>query len=285
MEALSSLDEYKSILREGRTCSRGGYNNMYLDITSIKRYLSLGRIYYELNDAGLMLFTDEEQYYRMYLQCNPQGAGSINAQDKPILIRNIYKVSGKPDILGQMEDALEKQGFTLYDQSVQILAQPLMMEDTVHKKYDMAMSFLKRAKIDIIYANETHLDEITSLRNAEPELKPYHFFYQTREEMLQDIEKGYYRCAVNENGEICAAQHFTVENGTLQGDWLAVKEEYKVKYGIGTAMAYHSFLYAIEKEIPNYYGWIVRDNVKSLKYHSAIGYTISEKLADEWLLI
>lgn len=285
METLSSLEEYKSILREGRTRSRGGYNNMYLDIASIKRYLSLGRLYYELNDAGLILFTDEEQYYRMYLQCNPQGVVSISAQDKPILIRNIYKESGKPDILGQMEDALERQGFTLYDQSVQILAQPLTMEDTVRKKCDMAMSFLKRANIEIIYANSTHLDEIISLRNVEPELKPYHFFYQTREEMLQDIEKGYYRCAVNGQGEICAAQHFTVENGTLQGDWLAVKEEYKVKYGIGTAMAYHSFLYAIKKEIPNYYGWVVRDNVKSLKYHRTIGYTISEKLADEWLLV
>ena len=190
MERLTSLEEYKSILREGRIRSRGGYNNMYLDITSIKRYLSLGRIYYELNDVGVMLFTDEEQYYRMYLQCSPHSVNCISAQDKPILIRNIYKAAGKSDILDQMENVLKKQGFTLYDQSVQILAQPLAMEDIIHKKYDMAMSFLKRAQINIIYANAAHLDEIISLRNAEPELKPYHFFYLTREEMLEDLENG-----------------------------------------------------------------------------------------------
>lgn len=286
MEKLLSLEEYKSILREGRTRCKGGFSNIYLDIESVKRYLSLGRICYELNDDSLILYTDEEEYYRMYIQCSSNGMPRINGKDRPVLIRNIYKDSGKPDLLVQIEDVLKQQGFVLYDQSVQILANPLEMGgDSIRKKYDAAMAFLKRARMDITYANEEQLDEIINLRNAEPELKAYHFLYQTREEMMEEIAKGYYRCALNADGEVCAAQHFTVENGTLQGDWLAVKEEYKVKYGIGTAMAYHSFLYAIDRNIPNYYGWVVRDNVKSLKYHKAIGYTIGNKFADEWLLI
>lgn len=285
MEKLSNLEEYKSVLREGRIRCKGGFNNMYLTIESVKRYLSLGRLYYELSDDSLCLYTDEEEYYRMYIQCSLNGVSQIYAKGKPILIRNIYRESCKPDNMVQIENTLKQQGFELYDQCVQILAKPLEMEETVRKKYDASMGFLKRAQIDIVYADEAQLEEIIILRNKEPELKPYHFFYQTKEEMLQDIKDGYYRCAVNAEGEVCAAQHFTVANGTIQGDWLAVKEEYKAKYGIGAAMAYHSFTYAIEHNIRNYFGWVAHNNVKSLKYHSAIGYTIGDELADEWLLI
>ncbi|MCH5275689.1 MAG: hypothetical protein J1E65_07600 [Lachnospiraceae bacterium] len=284
MKKISSLEEYKTILKEGRLRCKGGFNNIYLGMEAVSRYLSLGRIYYELNDNSLILYTDEEVYYRIYLLCSLHGSLRISAQDKPILNRNIYIDSDKSDSLIQIEDMLRQQGFELYDQSVQALAKPLEMEETVRTKYDASMAFLKRIPIDIVYANEKQLDEIISLRNAEPLLKPYHFSYQTREEMLRDIEKGFYKCAINAKGEICAAQHYTVENGTIQGDWRAVKEEYKVKYGIGTAMAYHSFLYAIDRKISNFYGWIVRDNVQSLKYHEAIGYTIGNKFADEWLL-
>lgn len=284
MKKISSLEEYKTILREGHIRCKGGFHNIYLGMEAVNRYLTLGRIYYELNDNSLILYTDEEAYYRVYIQCSLNGILPISAQDKPILNRNIYDNSGKSDRLIQIENMLRQQGFELYDQSVQVLAKPLEMEETVRAKYDASMAFLKRIPIDIVYAKEEQLDEIISLRNAEPLLKPYHFSYQTREEMLGDIKKGYYRCAINAKGEICAAQHYTVENGILQGDWRAVKEEYKVKYGIGTAMAYQSFLYAIERGIQNNYGWVVRDNVQSLKYHEAIGYTMGNKFADEWLL-
>lgn len=79
-------------------------------------------------------------------------------------------------------------------------------------------------------------------------------------------------------------QQFSIENGTIQGNWLAVKDEYKVRYGIGTAMAYHSFVYAIEHDIHSYFGWVVKDNDKSIKYHESIGYELTDKVSEEWIL-
>lgn len=284
MEKLTNLEEYKAILKDCKKVCRGGYNNFYLDIQAIKRYLSLGRIYYEVNESGVFFFTDEEQYYRLYAYISPERETEVKKQDKPVLIRNIYREQGKPEALVRFEEGLKKQGFTLYDQSVQIISNPLEQEEDIRRKCEKALSFLKRAGLTVCYAKEEHLGEMIKLRQNEPLLKPYHFMYQTEEEMKEDIQKGYYRCVINQEGRICAAQQFSVQNGTLQGNWLAVKEEYKVRYGIGTAMAYHSFLYAIEHQIPCYFGWVVRDNVKSLKYHQAIGYKISDKLADEWFM-
>ena len=280
MEQLVSFDKYKELLNSVKTTT----TNMYLGVDDIKRYLSLERLYYEMNSTGLFVFTDEENYYRMYVYLNSNDKFDIHPYDKPIMTRNIYKENNKPKRLQMIEQGLKQNGFQLYDESVQIYINPMENENRIRDCYEKSISFLGRTGIKIIYAKEQHLNEIIALRNDTTELKPYHFFYETREEMLQNIQKGYYRCAITQDGIVCGVQQFSVEGKAVQGNWLAVKEKYKVKYGIGMAMAYSSFVYAIDHNIPNYYGWVVRDNIKSMKYHQAIGYKITQNVSDEWLL-
>lgn len=284
MEKVVSIENYKCLWKEGRLRSKDGYNNFYLNFDEAQRYCALGRLYYEMQDSGLIIFTDEESCYRMHVLLRPDAPIVFYRQDKPLLFRNIYKENMKTDAQTALERILEKQGFALEDSSVQILARPLENQKEIREKYEKAAAFLNRMKIQITYAKEENLEEIEKIRDDEPALKPYHFLYRTKEETLQDIRNGYFRCAVDDKGRLCAVQQFSVVNRTVQGNWLAVKEAYKVKYGIGTAMAYHSFLYAIERGIANYYGWVVRANKKSLAYHQAIGYTLTDKIADEWIL-
>ncbi|MCH5270294.1 MAG: hypothetical protein J1E83_06040 [Lachnospiraceae bacterium] len=271
------MSSYKQIYRKG-------YSNNYLSTDKIERYISLQRIYFEKNETSLLFFTDEEKYYRLHAMLGPD-MDMICKQDKPLMLRNVYREGMKTDALLKVEGALKQQGFLLYDETVQILAQPLEKREEIQRKYNKASSFLNRFGIKIGYARKKDMEQIINLRNNEPLLKDYHFLYETEEEILNDIEKGYYRCAFNQLEEVCAAQHYSISNNTLQGDWLAVKDEYKVRYGLGIAMAYHSFLYTIEQGISNYYGWVARDNIKSIKYHQAIGYELTDKWADEWLLV
>lgn len=284
MELLKNLGEYKELLLCYKKKCRGGYSNNYFTMDRVIRYIDLQRLFYETGDDYLLFFVDEGNYYRVHVHVSSETHLKIEKKDKPVMLRTVYKEGIKSDALVCLEKDLLDIGFILYDESLQIVAQPLEMVEPVRKKSEKTLSFLQRYGIRLGYAGKEHLPEILKLRDAEPALKEYHFDFETREELLENVAKGYYRCAFNEQGEVVAAQQFSVENGTLQGNWLAVKEEYKVKYGIGTAMAYHSFMYAIEHEIPNYYGWVVRDNDKSLKYHESIGYTLTEKFADEWLL-
>lgn len=285
MERLRSIEEYKSLLSSYKKIYRSGYSNNYLSIDKIERYINLQRIYFDTNETALLFFSDEEKYYRLYAMLGIDMNLNIHKPDKPLMLRNIYKKGVKTEALLKFEEVLKRQGFILYDETVQILAQPLGKKEEIQSKYNKASSLLDRFGIKIGYAQKKDMAQIVDLRNEEPLLKDYHFLYETEEEILADIEKGYYRCAFNHLGEVCAAQHYSVINDTLQGDWLAVKDEYKIRYGIGSAMAYHSFLYTIEQGILNYYGWVARDNVKSIKYHQAIGYELTDKWADEWLLV
>lgn len=286
MERLKNIEDYKALLREYKTVCRRGYTNNFLNTELIKRYLDLQRIYYIAIQDALIFITDEEKYYRLHVSVSPQvNILDVKNMDKPLLVRNIFKEGKKTKELLSFEKVLKETGFHIYDESVQIVAYPLNLKEDIRKKYEKAAAFLARTGIHIGYAeNEYNLKEIQLLRQEESVLKDYHFTYENEDEILDNMKKGYYRCAFDSSGTVCAAQQFSVENGTVQGNWLAVKEEYKVRYGIGTAMAYHSFLYACERELPTYFGWVVRDNEKSIKYHQSIGYEVTDKYADEWLL-
>lgn len=283
MEKLENWEKYKELLRETRQCGFIRFSNNYLDMDAVKRYIELDRIEYRLDGSGFYLYTDEGSFYRLYMQCG-ENSINISGRDKPILVRNVYRESNVSAAQQEVENQLRSAGFSLYDESVQILARPLAAKEDILAKLERSERFLARFGLKIVYANSSQLEDIIRLRDNTPELKPYHFLYETMEERQQAAEKGYFRCVVNAQGEICAAQQFHVEGSAIQGDWLAVQPEYKEKYGIGAAMAYHSFAYAIKSNIKNYFGWVVRNNTKSIRYHQSIGYEVMDKVADEWVL-
>ena len=282
MEKLESWEKYKELLMEVKLRGVTQFTNNYLDMDAVKRYIGLGRIEYEL-DSGLYIYTDEGSFYRLYIQC---GEGSIKPQrrDKPVLMRNVYREGNKNAAQQEVEEQLRRQGFSTYSRSVQILAIPLENRENVLEKLGKADRFLGRFGLRIIYADGSQLEGIFRLRDSTAELKPYHFPYETMEEKQRTIEKGFFRCVVNAQNELCAAQQFRVERNGVQGNWIAVKADYKEKYGIGAAMVYHAFAYAIEHNIRNYYGWVEKNNEKSLRFHQSAGYRLTGKVSEDWIL-
>lgn len=283
MESFGNWEKYKELLKEAKQRGSTRFINNYLDIDAVKRYIGLGRMEYRLDESGLYIYTDEGLFYRLYIQCGEK-AIKLQGRDKPVLVRNVYREGNKSAAQLEVEEQLREQGFSLYSGSAQILATPLETRENVLEKLGKAERFLGRFGLRITYGDGSQIEEIFRLRERETELKPYHFSYETLEEKEQAIKKGYFRCVVNAQNELCAAQQFSVERNGIQGNWLAVKAEYKEKYGIGAAMAYHSFAYAIEHNIMNYFGWLEKDNEKSLRYHQSIGYRLTGKVAEDWIL-
>lgn len=283
MEKLDSWEKYKELLKEAKQRGFTQFINNYLDMDAVKRYIGLGRMEYEQDGSGLYIYTDEGLFYRLYIQCGENGIKPPE-RDKPVLVRNVYREGNKSAVQKGVEGQLQRLGFSKYSGSVQILAIPLENRENILEKLEKAERFLWRFGLKIIYADGVQLEDIFRLRDNTTELKPYHFPYETREERQRAIEKGFFRCVVNAQNELCAAQQFRVARNGVQGNWLAVKAGYKEKYGIGAAMAYHSFAYAIDHNIRNYFGWVEKNNEKSLRFHQSVGYRLTGKVAEDWIL-
>lgn len=282
MERLENWEKYKRLQKEAKQQGFTHFMNNYLDINAVKRYIGLGRMEYGQDKGALYIYTDEGSFYRLYIQC---GKNVIKPpeREKPVLVRNVYQDGRKSAAQQEIEGQLQVLGFSSYSASAQILAAPLENRENILEKLEKAKRFLERFGMKITYADHSQLESILRLRDSETELKPFHFSYETMEERQQAIEKGYFRCVVNDHNELCAAQQFRIERTGIQGNWLAVKTQYKEKYGIGAAMAYHSFAYAIEQNIGNYFGWLEKNNEKSLHYHQSIGYRLTGRAAEDWV--
>lgn len=282
LERVESREKYSELQSAAKQQGFARFTNNYLNMDAVERYIGLGRMEYEWDGGGLYLYTDEGPFYRLYIRCGENGI-KLSEREKPVLVRNVYREGSKGEALQDVEGQLRRLGFTQYSRSAQILAAPLENRENVSEKLRKAEKFLARFGLRITYADRSQLEDIFRLRDQEPDLKPYHFSYETMEEKERAIEKGYFRCVVNAENKLCAAQQFSVERNGIQGNWLAVETDYKEKYGIGAAMAYHSFAYAIERNIGNYFGWLERDNEKSLRYHQSIGYRLTGKVAEDWV--
>lgn len=284
MERLESFEEYAELLRESKKRGFTQFINNYLDMDAVKRYIELGRIEYGMDGSGLYLYTDEGLFYRLYILCGEYDVKPPK-RDKPVLVRNVYRKDNKSASQIGVEEQLQRLGFSRYSETVQILSIPMENRNAVLEKLEKAERFLGRFGLKIVYADSAaQLEDIYRLRDSTSELKPYHFPYETMEEKQQAVEKGFFRCVVNARNELCAAQQFRVGRNGAQGNWLAVEVEYKEKYGIGAAMVYHAFAYAIEHKIRNYFGWVEKDNEKSLRFHQSAGYRLTGKVAEDWIL-
>lgn len=284
MECLTDYDSYKELMLRNKSLYRRGFNNNYLSVDKIKRYIEAKRISYVEDSCGIQLFLDEEKYYRCILMISADAEPTIYKADKPIFLRNIYDISKKPEVLSAAEETLKANGFRPVNTSVQIVCKPKEHEKEYRKNNEKCLRYLNRFGISIEYPDSSYAEKIFELRRNTPELRYYQFPYEESSDIESDFNKGYYRCALDREGRLIGVQHFTVENGIVQGDWLAVKDEYRLKYGIGRAMGYHSFVYAIDNGYDMYYGWVVDTNHRSLNYHNEIGYSVTDKRADEWAM-
>lgn len=279
MEKIRDFEQYKELFGNNKSYIRSGLTNQYLAVADIKRYISRDRLFFDSFSSGVAFYTDEDEYYRIHYIGDGTVESATLKKEKPVLLRYVFTEKSVDE---RWAAFLEKAGLVKEETSTQIVAKMSEITDA-DSKLNLSLRYLNRFGLSVEYASESMLDEILRIRNEEPLLSKFYFPYKTREEFEDEIRQGLYRVVINREGEVVAAQHFVVNNGTVSGEWLAVREEYKLKYGIGGAMAYHSFKYAQDHNFELYYGWVNIENSNSLSYHKTVGYGTTGKMASSWI--
>lgn len=280
MKQLANLEEYKAVLKACKPKYRGGFNNLYLGVDAINRYLSMGRMYYEENDAGIIFFLDEGSFYKVSMCVNQQIPFLIAPMKKKLLVRNIYKQ--KPEDWEAIENTLKKNGFDKTASVLQIQANVNELFEK-NKKVEKFFAFMNKGGYRCITAEADMLDEIQNLIIRSRIIKDYHIDYRTPEETKEDLEKESYLCIVDRQGKVCAGSYALIKNGIAEGVAIAIDEQYKMS-GFAPILSYERCKRLKEKGITNIQGWVLADNDASIKYHKSIGYQFTGRYADEWIL-
>lgn len=283
IKELRSIEEYKNLLKEFRTVCRRPFSNIYFMPEDLERYIDMGRASYEKEEYGIILFLDEDRYYRACLYVDEKQKFEIPARDKRILVRNIYRTRQKNDGLEAIRERLKILGFKQEGTSVQIQGNPneLLLNFKSIEKYAKEME--KRGYWCII-PDFSRFKEIEDMIIESGIIKDYHIIYRTEEEK-KALTPGTYLCMVNNRYEICAASILNINlmEGICQDGIIVVQEKYKMK-GFAPIMAYQRYKWLCNNNIQNIQGWILTHNEPSLKYHKSLGFRFIDKYSEEWLL-
>lgn len=281
MEKLRGIEEYKALLKEVKKEHKVTFSNLYFMPKDIERYINLGRVEYENNEAGVLFYFDEESYYRVCMYVEAGGTFSISRRDKKLLVRNIYRKKEQDDKLSEFEKYLERNQFDFVGTSFQIKGSVSEMWQNCLRleKYFFAM---EKKGFRCIEADYSHYKEIENLILDSGIIKDYQMNYLTEQEKQMMIP-GSYLCILDKQDQICAASIAFIHDGVAQDGVIAVKEEYKMK-GIAPMLTYQRCKWFCENKVDSAQNWILIDNDASIRYHKSLGYEFTDKYANDWLL-
>lgn len=281
MDRLQGLEEYEVLLKDVKKTHKSVFSNLYMTPGDIERYTGLGRVEYEKKEEGLFFYFDEETYYRVCMCVEAGGSFDISGRDKKLLVRNIYRKNKQDEKFAEFEKNLERIGFNLAGTTFQIQAKTgdLWQNCSQLEKYALSMG---KKGFHCIEADHSLYKEIEDLILDSNVIKDYHMTYHTVQEK-QMMTEGSYLCVLDKQNQICAASISFVNGGVARDGAVAVKEEYKMK-GIAPLLTCHRMKWFLRNEINLIQGWIRTDNDASMKYHKSLGYQMTGRYANEWIL-
>lgn len=281
MDRLQGIEEYKALLKQFRKEHKTFFSNFYFMPKDVERYISLGRVEYEKREEGLFFYFDEESYYRVCMYVETGEAFNISVRDKKILVRNVYRKNEQTEKLKIFENVLDRNGFDLAGTAFQVQGMTKeLWQNCLH--LEKTVLFMERKGFRCVEADHSLYKEIEDLILDSNIIKDYQMNYFTEQEKQRMIE-GSYLCVLDKQDQICAGSIAFVSDGVAQDGVIAVKEEYKL-IGIAPMLTYQRFKWFCENKVDLVQGWILTDNDASIRYHNGLGYQMTGKYVNDWLL-
>lgn len=283
MDKVESLDRYKELLAETKEqCGRRLVTNSYMFLDEIRRYIDLGRLYYEKLENGIVFYSDEESHYRCYFYVNPAGTAKIEKKDKLLLAQLLYRKTKSTKELG-MTEKLKEAGFFQRDIMDYITADPSYCIKKIEPLVKHIRRLLDENRLTFRTVLPSELDKVREFQNNMDNIPYYQIVYHSPEEYECLIREGRLECVVDTEGNLCALHFFDVGNGKGDG-WYAIKKEYRGAYGIAMLFSYSGMKDKEKSSLEKVCGWVLRDNVESIKYHKKLGYVWEDRVMEEWTL-
>ncbi len=283
MEKVKSLKEYLDLYRQIKRQCDTPITNIYWSLDMVKRYIDLSRLYFEKQDKGGMFLCDEQEYYRGIYYVDINSEWKPPHVEKALAIRNTYKQEQKGTELEYFETKLISSEFNKVYSSVEMYI-PLDAGDKLKKQKAVYDRILKKGNFFVTFLRAKDLDDMLILRKKTKEFHIYNFVYKSDAEYLKEIEKKQYMGIYNEKEELCACIFIAPGLNIRTGDGICVKEEYKMKYGLGAVLMCFVLDNAINDCHQKYVSWCEQQNLESMKFHKSMGFLNTGKIADEWIL-
>lgn len=282
MEKVKTIEQYEKLVADFKKKGHRIISNNYMFIDDIRRYINMKRLYYEELENGLVFYSDEETHYRCYFYIDSLRDMKISRKDKVLLTQILYR-ENRINKVQVLRDSLRESGFHLQDKMDYIVTEASTKMNKIERLVKYAEELLEENQLVFRSILPEELEQFREFQKNIKNIPFYQVPYYSAEEYMQAIKENRAQCIVDVKGSICAIHFFEYKNGNMLG-WYAIEEEYQKAYGIALLFTYSTRQFAIQNHTRKIYGWVLKDNKESIKYHKKLGYIWQDRIMEEWLL-
>ncbi|MBE5884340.1 MAG: GNAT family N-acetyltransferase [Lachnospiraceae bacterium] len=281
MKRLHNIEEYKEIVRQAREKCQNAFSNNYFMPGDVRRYIEIGKAYYESTPCGgYLLLLDEEKYYRVCMYVDATSEFTIPDLDKKAVIKNVYRKGKEEACLADIEKRMADMSFRKEGTVVQVSGDVAGIYENC-KRFERFADKLLRKGYQCVAVDDTYYDAVDKLMLSGYFIRDYQIDYRTSREK-EALLPGSYLCILNEKDEICAVSVSYIEGAIAYGEGILIEDAYKMQ-GLAQVLMYHRFKWLFENQVQKIVAWILVDNEVSMRYHTGLGYQLHNKYVNEWV--
>ena len=281
MDRVQTLAQCKALISDNKKrCPKADTNCMMM-VGGFEPQIAEGRLFYQVHDHGLCLYSDEARYYELFYFWDPQAPFADFRQDKTVVVGEVSRLGRRDGYIRQFDEKARAAGFRFFKKNLQI---ELLLQDHARQIAEgcaQSMARMEREKLRIVYCREKRQEEqvlalwYDALDETDVPLSHARFMSHPEDSVL---------CAVNEADQVVGAYWWgTVKRNAAEARHVVTRADYYRK-GIGTALTMFCMKELLDQGFEFWRGFVATDNVKSYRMHQKIGCQASGTTITQYLL-
>ena len=274
MRAINSLEEYKALLAENKARHCGIDTNSFLMKKDVERMISGGSLYVEEYPSGLVLFSDEGDYYKAYYHIGKdQGFPSITVE-KPVIIDELDKAGKRSSQIDRIREKAERKGFRYYRTNRQY------EKDLGEKMQEMKET---PAPLNLLFLEEDDHPLTEDLLRQSVQLWDENL-------ELADIEVAHRKleantgiaCIVTPENRVVVTEWYKNEDGRSEGRHTVTDRHFRGR-GLASRLLDAWCGRAAEAGMQKAVTWIADVNTASIQLHRSVGFQETDTVCRQYI--
>ena len=277
MERVTSVVEYKELIRWNKQRLEFIESNCFLMSSSMSKYIEEHRLYVQKYENGMIFFIDEGNYYNAYYFWQREQEFVNLHKDKPVLIEELNNKGSREVYLSGFEPILFRAGFQLFKNNVQVEIN-LKEYNELNGRLEECLEKLNAQGLQLVFCDrEEQFLQAVSLWDFSLDVT----------DVPQDHkvfrEEDTLACILTNGGQVVSTHWWRKTNKNSEGRHTVTHSDFYQK-GLASTMLLAWCIEAKKEGIERCFTWINDQNIRSLALYQKIGFRANGRTSKQYIL-
>ncbi len=271
MFPISSIAQYKELLQENRQRGSKLCTNCFSMSDYFIPFIEEKRLFGEMFPSGLVICTDELQYYNLYYHTDPSAPFPEISLPKPVLIEEINNRGSRDGYIREMEKKFKASGFDFFKIN-RLYEMSLSPIDPIKNRLESHLAVLDAQGLSLRIADTDDMERQSvslwesALDATDLPESHKHFIHSDTDTVL----------CLTAREKVIGTYWLGMRRSFAEGRHIVIHPDY-MRRGLGTLLLLSGACRTAEAGKEKVITWISDTNLPSIAMHTAVGFKVLDR--------